>query len=339
MLSDRRLSVVAELIRDHISLDGIDRYCAETGVQSRDFVAVEPCEFDGEVFAIDGSNATVCNWSAANLNLIRAGYAVYRGRDWQRTVITYDDIFLADPRISDQQFDPYLKLLGQKEIKFKETDLDRLSTYFRELQEYIALDDAIKEARSGDLILYDGSFDVFEPLRESLYAVFSRAEERGVALLAIAKSSSLFWGEGISLPFVQHTSIAGSRLQPGVPWYLNLKDKKVEHSQGKWGGETYIVRFSGRCERAFRVDAPKYLGGSVVGPALGKLAAYSCSAECLGYPHALFRAHRDIMINEKEGEFTRLKLMEMLSQGGLSLSQVNILMQDYHDILEMRQGI
>jgi hypothetical protein len=339
MLSDRRLSVVAELIRDHVSLDGIDRYCAETLVQSRDFVSVEPSEFDGEVFAIDGSNVSICSWSAANLNLIRAGYAVYRGRDWQRTVITYDDIFLADPRMCKDVFDTYLdQIFNQKGIDLKESDLDRLSSYFRELQEYIALDDAIREAKSGDIILYDGSFEVFEPLRESLNVVFSRAEEKGIALLAIAKSSSLFWGEGISLPFVQHTSIAGSELLPGVPWYLNLKDKKVEHSQGKWGGETYIVRFSGRGERAFRVDAPKYLG-SLVGPIFGKLAAYSCSAECLGYPHALFRAHRDIMITEKEGGFTRLKLMEMLSRGGLGLSQVKILMQDYHDILDMRQGI
>jgi len=339
MLSDRRLSVVAELIRDHVSLDGIDRYCVETGVQSRDFVSVEPSEFDGEVFAIDGSNVSICSWSAANLNLIRAGYAVYRGRDWQRTVITYDDIFLADPRVCREVFDPYLEqIFNQKGIDLKESDLDRLSSYFRELQEYIALDDAIREAKSGDIILYDGSFEVFEPLRESLNVVFSRAEEKGVALLAIAKSSSLFWGEGISLPFVQHTSIAGSKILPGVPWYLNLKDKKVEHSQGKWGGEAYIVRFSGLSERAFRVDVPKYLE-SVVGPIFGKLAAYSCSAECLGYPHALFRAHRDIMITEKEGGFTRLKLMEMLSRGGLGLSQVKILMQDYHDILDMRQGI
>jgi hypothetical protein len=40
-----------------------------------------------------------------------------------------------------------------------------------------------------------------------------------------------------------------------------------------------------------------------------------------------------------EGGFTWLKLMEKLSQEGLSLTQVKILMQDYHDILEMRQGI
>ena len=205
------------MIRDYISLDGIDSYCAETGVESRDFVEVEPCEFEGEIFAVDGSNAPICSWSAANLNLIRAGYAVYRGRDWQRTVITYDDIFLADPRMCREAFDPYLEqIFNLKGIDLKESDLDRLSSYFRELQEYVALNEAINDATPGDLVLYDGSFDVFEPLRGVLSIIFARAREKQVALLAIAKSSSLFWGEEISLPFVQHTSIAGSLVAPGA---------------------------------------------------------------------------------------------------------------------------
>ena len=42
-------------------------------------------------------------------------------------------------------------------------------------------------------------------------------------------SSSLYWGEGVSRPFVKHTSIVGSQFLPGVPWYLDLKDKNVEH--------------------------------------------------------------------------------------------------------------
>ncbi len=339
MLNDVRLSIAAELIRDYISLDGIDSYCAATGVESRDFVEVEPCEFEGEIFAVDGSNASICSWSVANLNTIRAGYAVYRGRDWQRTVITYDDIFLADPRMCREAFDPYLEqIFNLKGIDLKESDLDRLSSYFRELQEYVALNEAILDASPGDLVLYDGSFDVFEPLRGVLSTIFTRAREKQVALLAIAKSSSLFWGEEISLPFVQHTSIAGSLVMPGAAWYLSLRDKKVDHGQDRWEGETYIVRFSGRSENAFRVDVPLFLA-SEIGPTLGKLSAYSCSSECPGYPHALFRAHRDIRITAQEGGTLRQKLMEQLSDMGLSQSQVRVLMQDYHDVLEMRQRI
>ncbi len=143
MLDNSRLSAVAELIRDHISLDSLDLYYAKTGVCRQDFVVIDPFELKGEIFAVDGSNVAVCSWSVANLNLIRAGYSVYRKRDWRRTVITYDDVFLADPRICAEQFDPYLEqIFGLKGIDLKESDLERLSTYFRELQEDVALDGA-----------------------------------------------------------------------------------------------------------------------------------------------------------------------------------------------------
>ena len=216
MEDNSRLSLVAEMIRDHISLDGIDRYLAETGVQSSDFVPVEPCEFAGEIFAVDGSNVSICNWSTANVNLIRAGYAVYRGRVWMRTVITFDDVLLADAKLCRNMFDLYLEqFFGLEGVDLKESDLDRLSSYYRELQEYVAINEALGEAHAGDIILYDGSFDVFELLRGALATIFARAEEKGVALLAVAKSSSLFWGEEITLPFVQHTGMIGSRLLPG----------------------------------------------------------------------------------------------------------------------------
>jgi len=338
MLSDLRLSLAAEMIRDHVALDGIDRYCQETGVQCNDFVPLEPVDFKGRILAVDGSNVSVCGWSVASINLIRSGYVVYQGRDWKRTVITFDDIFFADPAISAEQFAPHLGRLGQKEISLTEEDLDRLSTYFRELQEYVSLDDAIRWANPGDIILYDGSFDVFEPLRAALSNVFRRAEEKGVALLAVAKSSSLYWGEGISLPFIHHTNQAGSMILPNSPWYLNLKGKKVNRGPGKWGGESYIVRFTGRSGYAFRVDVPAYLAGKVE-PVLAGISSCSTSAECPGYPHALFRAHRDIRITENEGASVRMKLIEKLCLEGMSPTQVKMLMLDYHDILEMRQRI
>ena len=112
-------------------------------------------------------------------------------------------------------FDPFLlEFFGLKGVDLKESDLDRLSSYYRELQEYVAINDALSEAHAGDIILYDGSFDVFELLRGALATIFARAEKKGVALLAVAKSSSLFWGEEISMPFVQHTWIGKQILFP-----------------------------------------------------------------------------------------------------------------------------
>ena len=75
-----------------------------------------------------------------------------------------------------------------------------------------------------------------------------------------------------------------------------------------------------------------------MGQILGKLTDHSCSAECLGYPHALFRAHRDIRITEQEGAAARERLIARLSELGMAHQEIRMLMQDYHDILEMRTG-
>lgn len=336
MGEERRLSTVAELIRDHIHLVDVDRYLESTGVEEGDFVVVEPSDFSGEIFAVDGSNTALYSWMTASVNLIRAGYAVYRGREWQRTAITFDDLFLADPKLCKTNFDPYLDhYFGLKGIDLRESDLDRLSSYYRELQEYIAIDDAIGQAHSGDIILYDGSFEIFEPMRGVLDAIFSRARAREVALLAVAKSSSLSWGDDITLPFVRHTSLAGSLMRPGEAWYLSLKDKDVDAGQGRWGGQTFVVRFCKESEQAFRVDMPAFLSRDM-GSILSKLATHSCSAECLGYPHALFRAHRDIRISEQEAAAARERLIARLMEMGMIHSEIKMLMQDFHDILDMK---
>jgi len=338
MPKSRRLLSAAQLIRNHLALSNADAYCAETGVTKECFIAIDPKDFDEKIYAIDGSNVVVCNWSVANLNQIRAGYVVYKGRSWQKTVFTYDDAFWADPKNYAANFDQFFQeFFGLEGISLEESDLDRLSSYFRELQEYIALADAIDQSRPGDLILYDGGFDVFKPLRDVLRQVLKFAEYKDVDLLGISKSSSLSWGEGVSRPFVKHTSIVGSQFLPGVPWYLDLKDKNIEHGQNKWDGATFVARFDGRSGRAFRVDVPSYLEDRI-GEAIAKTTAYSNSAECLGYPHALFRAHRDIRITEQEGHFTKLELMSLISEMGLGKLQFEMLVEDYHDVLEMRPG-
>jgi hypothetical protein len=274
MSGNIRLISAAKLIRDHLALSGVDRYCAETDIQKDDFKAIEPKDFEGEIYAIDGSNAVICDWSVANLNLIRAGYVVYNGRTWQKTVITFNDVFWADRKDYAENFNHYLQeFFGLNGITLQKSDLDRLSSYFRELHEYIALTDAINDSQQGDLVLYDGGFDVFEPLRDVLKQVLKLAEDKGVDLLGISKSSSLSWGEEISRPFVKNTSYVGGQLLPGVPWYINLRDKNVDHGPNRWNGVTYVARFDGQSGRAFRVDAPSYLADRI-GTALGKLAAY-----------------------------------------------------------------
>ena len=83
------------------------------------------------------------------------------------------------------------------------------------------------------------------------------------------------------------------------------------------------------------MDAPAYLSRDRR-DVLGKLADHSSSAESMGYPHALFRAHRDIRITEQEAAGARQRLMARLMEMGMTMGQIRMLMLDYHDILEMK---
>jgi hypothetical protein len=340
MLRKSKIEAIADIIVDHITISGINEFFAQACISNEDFVPIEPSDFKGETIAVDGSNAVVCDWSVANLNMIRAGYAVYRGTEWQKTVITYDDIFLADPKAYTSQFNLYLnRLFGLENLALEDTELERLSSYFRELQEYIALFDAVCKANPHDLVLYDGGFALWksQPLGGVLKEIFKSAEERNVDLLGISKSSSFYWGEAISKPFVQHVSYSGSQIAPGIPWYLSLRGKSVEPNTEIWDGTIYVVRFDGRSDCAFRVDAPSFVAEHI-SDVLSKLIAHSCSAECLGYPHALFRAHRDIRITKHETESLKMDLLDLLGERGMAESQIRSLLMDYHDILEMRSG-
>jgi hypothetical protein len=336
MPGKERLAAAADLIRSCISIESLDEYSAETGIAREDFQPLEPCPIQGEIFAVDGSNAVICDWSAASLNMVRAGYAVYRGRDWQRTAITFDDVFLADPIDYARQFDAHLQRFGLRGLSLRQTELERLSSYFRELAEYVALYEAVNEAQPKDLVLYDGGFTWKDrPLGSVLEEIFCLAEEKGVDLVGISKSSSLSWGRDASRPLLPYTCSVGSHLFPGRPWFLGLEGKRVRADQEGWDGEIFVAKLDGRSRRAFRVDIPFYQLEDVPS-ILRRVASHSCSAECLGYPHALFRAHRDIKISLQERDFLRLELMDLLGSLGLEESQVRVLLQDYHEVMEMR---
>jgi hypothetical protein len=336
MPEKEKLAAAADLIRSCISTESLGEYFAETGIAREDFHTLEWLPFRGEIFAVDGSNVVVYDWSAASLNMVRAGYAVYSGTDWQRTAITFDDIFLADPIGYARQFDAHLQIFGLQGFSLRETELERLSSYFRELAEYIALYEAVNEARRGDLVLYDGGFTWKDrPLGRILEKIFRLAEEKHVDLAGISKSSSLSWGRDPARPLLPYSSNVGSLLLPSRSWFLCLSGKRVSATLEGWDGEILVAKLHGRSRRCFRVDLPRYLSEEI--PAvLGKIASHSCSAECLGYPHALFRAHRDLKISLQDRNLLRLELMDLLGSSGLEESQVRMLLQDYHEVMEMR---
>jgi hypothetical protein len=341
MMDKKLLGTVAEQIKNYISVESVAQYFEETRVNNSDFIRIDPKEeFEGNIFAVDGSNGVIFDLTSLKYNLIRAGYVIYNKKKWQKTII-FDKIFKADPNDYADQFERDLKIYFNIDNSFvlAKTELDRLSTYYRELQEYVALSEAIFEAEAGDIVLYDGNFAYWtDPFKEVLECISTQAEDRDVDLLAISKSSTFSWGRGYSRPFVLHTGNIGSQIVTDHPWYLELSKKNIKpEPEGKnWIGAIYVIKLHPDSESVFRLDVPPHVSKRI-DTALGHVVLYSTSFECLGYPHALFRAHRDIRITDQERMHINNLLMDELSIRGVDDIQVRGSM-DYHRVLEMKPG-
>jgi hypothetical protein len=267
----------------------------------------------------------------------------YHGTEWQKTFITYDKLFVAD--VGDysedeggysKQFDLYLREVFNLEGPFKidsQKELDRISTFFRDLQEYVALYEAVKNANLGDVVLYDGSFFLWrDPYYvEVLDLIFEEAKDRGVDILGVSKSSKLPLSRRTSRPLIRSTDYIGSSLITDKPWFVELSGKNVIREESR-RGKTYVAKFHQRSTHAFRIDAPEHVTDHIE-EALSHVSAYSRSAESLGYPHALFRAHQDIKIPVHENKFIKLSLFESLRSKGLTEQQIRSAL-NYHEILD-----
>ncbi|MCX6680072.1 MAG: DNA double-strand break repair nuclease NurA [Methanothrix sp.] len=341
MIDKTSLGAIAEQVKNYLLMDNITQYFEETGVKDIDFKKIILHDkFEGNIYAVDGSNGVIFDLTSVSFNLIRAGYVSYIGKKWQKTVL-FDKVFKADTEHYMYQFENDLRNNFDINSSFilAKTELDRLSTYYRELQEYVALYEAISEAETGDLVLYDGDFAYWtDPFREVLKIIFDKAEDKDLDLLAISKSSTFSWGKGFSKPFVLHTGYAGSRIIPNNPWYIELSGKNIKPKpKGKnWKGKIYVIKLHPDSEFVFRLDAPPHVA-SRIDKALGHLSMYSSSSECLGYPHALFRAHRDLSIKDLERVHLNNLLIDELSDKGVNDKHIRSSL-DYHTILEMKQG-
>lgn len=336
MIEREKLAEAARVMREYLAPVDPNEFEAETGIRESDFCEIVPREFGGRIFAIDGSNVVVFDLGNVTLNRIRAGYVVYQGTKWQKTVTVYDDLFTADRESYRQQFDRFRRGIFGLEDSFElktEEELERISTFYRDLQEHVALSEAVSEAEAGDLVLYDGGFSLWSDpyYREVLNQIFEEAEGRRVALLAVSKSSKLSWGRGISRPLVKSTDRIGSLAVPDKPWRVQVSGKRAIR-EDPWRGRTYVAKFHPRATHAFRVDAPDSVAEEI-DEALGRAAMYARSSESLGYPHALFRAHQDLKIPVQERNFTRLSLFEGLRAEGLNETEIRSAL-DYHEVLD-----
>ena len=157
--------------------------------------------------------------------------------------------------------------------------------------------------------------------------VHEEANARGVSLAGVVKASTLFWGR--NAPLVTVLKRRGDRELGPVAWSARIS------TDPKFGrlyvGDIFVAHLAPSAPHAFRVDVAK--GGAPPGEVLARLAGLSDDPAFVGYPYPLARAHQAARVTGYTVADLRRAFREALSRHGLSGDDIEVLFQDFHEVL------
>jgi hypothetical protein len=313
--------------------------------------------------AVDGGSACLLNGRSFWLVAYRAGTVWHRDRD--TFAVDVDPLVLRALTQSDAR-SAYAEALALAGVRRERelADLGGVVDVLRELAEWRRASEAVAAARSGDLVLVDGSLHPGAFLPASLVGpVHQLALDRGVDLVGVTKASKLRWGR--YAPLVLRVRRRAEReLGPDARWYLRVTAEGSGEPQGGapvnqegsgepqggapvdvegpgegeaagpdeddvlWRSEVYVARLARRGAYAFRVDAVR--GHRSPTALFAVLAGLSDDPAFLGYPYPLARVHQAVSLPGHLLADLRRDLREAFLREGLSEDDVDLVMRDFH---------
>ena len=96
-------------------------------------------------------------------------------------------------------------------------------------------------------------------------------------------------------------------------------------------GDIFVAHLAPTAPYAFRVDVAR--GAAEPGAILGRLAGLSRDPAFVGYPYPLARAHQAARVTGYAVADLRRAFRATLARQGLSDDDVEVLFQDFHEIL------
>jgi hypothetical protein len=222
--------------------------------------------------------------------------------------------------------DVLAELLGQKPERLPE--LPRPVDALREWSEWREVLATVEDAAPGDLVLVDGSLHGGPLVPPAVVrTVHARAVERGVGLAGVVKASTLYWGR--NAPLVTLLKRRADRELGPATWACLISTDPVFGRL--YIGDIFVTHLATTAPHAFRVDVAK--GPIQAADVLGRLAALANDPAFVGYPYPLARAHQAARITGYAVADVRREFRAALSRHGMSDDDVEILFQDFHDIL------
>jgi hypothetical protein len=207
-------------------------------------------------------------------------------------------------------------------------DLPRPVDALREWSEWALAARTVREAGPGDLVLVDGSLHggpLVPP--EVVRMVHGEAVAREVALAGVVKASTLFWGR--NAPLVTLLKRRGDREAGPVAWASRISTNPT--FARLYVGDIFVAHLAPTAPHAFRVDVAA--GPAPAEEVLARLAGCSGDAAFVGYPYPLARAHQAARVTGYAVADLRRDFRDALSSRGLSEDDIEVLFQDFHEIL------
>lgn len=281
----------------------------------------------GTVWAIDGGSSVVADGRSFQVAAYRS--ARVRFRDGMTDLVESPPLTVRG--VSVRELAPLARAI-LTELSGREPerlpDVQRPVDALREWAEWSEVLRTVREAAEGDVVLVDGSLHG-GPLvpAEVVRRVHEEAVARGVALAGVVKASTLYWGR--SAPLVTLLKRRGDRDVGAVPWATRISTDPV--FARLYPGDIYVARLAPTATHAFRVDVARGpLSGTEV---LQRLAGVAIDPAFVGYPYPLARAHQAARVTGYHVVDVRRSFRDALSRQGMSEDDIELLFQDFHEVL------
>jgi len=287
---------------------------------------IEPAE-PGTVWAVDGGSCTVADGRSFQVSAYRAArvrFAQGRTTDVERPQL---DVRAVSPEEMERLARQTLTDLCGSEPE-RLPDLPRPVDALREWAEWGEVGRTIREAEPGDLVLVDGSLHG-GPLvpQDVVRRVHQEAVAREVSLAGVVKSSTLYWGR--NAPLVTLLKRRGDRELGDARWSAKISTDPVFGRL--YVGDIFVAHLAPTATYAFRVDVAR--GPLPPEAVLGRLASLSDDPAFVGYPYPLARAHQAARVTGYDVADIRRAFRAALSRGGMAEDDVELLFQDFHEVL------
>ena len=281
----------------------------------------------GTVWAIDGGSCVVADARAFQVAAVRAARVRFSGGVTELVESPALDVRAISDTIAPELARQALtELMGTEPERVPE--LARPVDALREWAEWRTVLRTVREALPGDLVLVDGSLHG-GPLvpGDVVRRAHAEAVERGVSLAGVVKASTLYWGR--HAPLVTLLKRRADRERPASTWAARISTDAVFGRL--YVGDIFVAHLASTAPYAFRVDVAR--GPSDASEVLARLGGLAHDPAFVGYPYPLARAHVAARVTGYAVADVRRAFRGALSKHGLSDGDVEVLFQDFHEVL------